>query len=131
MAMDRRYSLPAKKKGTMRLLPTAALPLAALIVPAVCFLAAAQESPAKPQAPGLGDPGKLVSIAVESGRSKDGLVALSGRDAVQQLVVTGTFDSGQTRDLTRKATYEAAPAGIIAVDSTGLVTPIAEGQAAV
>ncbi|MEX2027751.1 MAG: S-layer protein, partial [Pirellulaceae bacterium] len=115
----------------MRRYPTAALPLAALIAPAFCLLSFAQETPAKPKAPGLGDPGKLVSIAVDSGRVKDGIVPLSGRDAVQQLVVTGSFDSGQTRDLTRKSTYEAAPAGIIAVDSTGLVTPIAEGQAAV
>jgi uncharacterized protein DUF1549/uncharacterized protein DUF1553/Big-like domain-containing protein len=115
----------------MRRFPTAALPLAALIAPAVCLLSFAQETPAKPKAPGLGDPGKLVSIAVDTGRAKDGLVAISGRDAVQQLVVTGSFDSGQTRDLTRKSTYEAAPAGIIAVDSTGFVTPIAEGQATV
>jgi len=42
-----------------------------------------------PRPPALGDPGKLVSIALDSGRTKDGLLMLSGRDAVQQLVITG------------------------------------------
>jgi hypothetical protein len=109
----------------MRTLPAAALFLAAL-VPA--FLNA-QEQPAKPKAPGLGDPGQLTAIAIDSGRLKDGLVTISGRDAGQQLVITGQYATGQTRDLTRKATYEVSPAGIVNVDATGLITPIAEGEA--
>jgi hypothetical protein len=47
------------------------------------------------------------------------------------LVVTGQYASGQTRDWTRKATYTASPAGIVAVDAAGLITPIAEGEATV
>src|SRR5262249_52265122 len=85
----------------------------------------------KPKAPGLGDPGSLTAIQIESGRLKEGLVTISGRDAGQQLVVTGAYSSGQSRDLTRKATYEASPAGIVQVDGTGLVTPIAEGDATI
>ncbi len=110
--------------------PAAALSLAALIVSALWIsVGQADDPPAKPKAPGLGDPGQLASITVETGRLKDGLVQLSGRDAVQQVVVTGNYSSGQTRDLTRKSTYSAEPAGIIKIDETGLVTPIAEGQA--
>ena len=52
-------------------------------------------------------------------------------DAVQQLVITGMYDSGQTRDFTRKTTYQAEPAGIVKVDETGLILPIAEGKAVV
>src|SRR5438067_2471267 len=105
--------------------------LAALLaLPFLAVLTAADAND-KLQAPGLGDPGQLVAIQVESGRLKDGLVTISGRDAGQQLVITGRYTTGQTRDLTRKATYEVSPAGIITADATGLITPIAEGDATV
>ncbi len=79
----------------------------------------------------MGDPGKLVSIAVDTGRTKDGLVLISGRDAVQQIVVTGNYESGQNRDLSRSSTYDTAPPGIVKVDATGLITPVSEGEATV
>jgi hypothetical protein len=74
------------KEPTMRTLPAVALLLAAL---APAFLHA-QDQPAKPAAPGLGDPGQLTAIAVDTGRLKDGLVAISGRDSGQQIVVTAS-----------------------------------------
>ncbi len=77
----------------------------------------------KPKAPGLGDPGRLARIEIESGRLQDGQVTIAGRDAGQQLVVTGIYDSGQTRDWTRKVTYEVAPAGIVRIDAAGLIDP--------
>ncbi|MDX1947489.1 MAG: DUF1549 domain-containing protein [Pirellulaceae bacterium] len=113
-----------------RALPAAALLLAALLPPASISLRAA-DAPAKPKAPGLGDPGKLTAIQVETGRLKDGLVTISGRDAGQQIVVTGQYDSGQTRDYTRLVKYEVAPAGIVNVDETGLISPVAEGDATI
>jgi hypothetical protein len=116
------------KESAMRRVLPAVVSLALL---AVTSAWAADATPAKPKAPGLGDPGKLTAVTVESGRLKDGLVTISGRDSGQQLVVTGQYDSGQSRDLTRKSTYEASPAGIVNVDATGLVTPIAEGEATV
>ena len=61
-------------------LPTAALLLAALFLPALAL----QAQDKKPEPPGLGDPGKLISIEVETGRSVDGLFTVSGRDAGQQ-----------------------------------------------
>lgn len=88
-------------------------------------------APAKPQAPGLGDPGQLQQVTVETGRTADGVFALAGRDSVQQLVVTGNYSSGQERDLTRTVTYTTAPEGIVSVDATGHATPIAEGEATI
>src|SRR5436190_21488355 len=97
----------------------------------VALLNAAHAADAKPKAPGLGDPGQLMSIQIESGRLQDGLVMIAGRDAGQQLFVTGRYDTGQTRDWTRKATYDVAPAGIVEIVATGLISPIAEGEATV
>ena len=66
--------------------------------------------------------GKLQSITVETGRTQDGVFKLSGRDAAQQLIVTGHYDSGQVRDLTRSSTFTVAPAGMSIDPSTGLVS---------
>ena len=108
-------------------LPTAALLLAALFLPALALHA--QDK--KPEPPGLGDPGKLISIEVETGRSVDGLFTVSGRDAGQQLLVTGNYNSGQQRDLGRAVSYQASPKGIVEVDETGFVSPLAEGEATI
>ena len=91
----------------------------------------ASVSTSVPPAPGLGDPGSLVSIAVETGRDAGVAAILRGRDAQQQLVVTGTFSTGQIRDLTGLVTFETNPVGIVTVDSTGLVLPLAEGAVTV
>src|SRR4051794_27708694 len=96
-----------------------------------CVTLAADAPAAKPKAPGLGDPGKLTGIEIETGRLADGKFILAGRDAAQQLVVTGKYDSGQVRDYSSKAKYEVTPAGIVKVDETGYVTPIAEGEATI
>jgi len=108
-------------------LPSAALLLAALCLPAIALNA--QEE--KPEPPGLGDPGKLVSIDVETGRSVDGLFILSGRDAGQQLLVTGKYNSGQQRDLGRAVSYDVNPKDIVTIDETGYVSAIAEGEATI
>jgi hypothetical protein len=109
--------------------PAAAILLAALLAPAIipptAFAAPSDD------APGLGDPGQLQSISVETGRLKDGAVVISGRDAMQQFVVTGEYSTGQVRDLTRQAKYTVSQNGIVAVDATGLATPIAEGETTV
>ncbi len=107
------------------------------LIPALTFLLVtclstwtmAQESKTEP--PGLGDPGALQSIAIETGRLKDGAFVLAGRDSGQQLLVSGTYASGQVRDLSRDVTYSATPEGILRVDANGWVSPIAEGQATI
>ena len=65
------------------------------------------------------------SITIEAGRS----IVLSGRESWQQVLVSGRHADGLTRDLTRVAQYDAVPAGVIAVDASGLVTPIKDGTA--
>jgi Protein of unknown function (DUF1553)/Protein of unknown function (DUF1549) len=84
---------------------------------------------AAPEPKGLGDPGKLQSIRIETGRTADGQVLLTGPDASQQILVTGAFSSGQSRDLTRQARYSSAPIGVVAVDPAGVVTPLKDGKA--
>ena len=85
----------------------------------------------KPEPPGLGDPGKLTGLTIDTGRTVDGAIEIAGRDASQQLLVTGSHDSGQVRDLTGKVNYTVSPDGIAAVDKTGHVTPIEEGEAVI
>jgi hypothetical protein len=85
----------------------------------------------KPIAPGLGDPGALQSLKIDTGRATDGVFKVAGRDASQQLIVTGNYATGQVRDLSRKVTYTATPDGIISIDATGWATPIKEGEATI
>ena len=113
-----------------RSIPAAALLMAACLLSATSVMFAADA--AKPdEAPGLGDPGQLKSIAIKTGRLEDGAVLISGRDAVQQLVVEGSYASGQIRDLSRDVTYSVTPTGIIEVDASGYVSPLKEGTATV
>jgi hypothetical protein len=67
------------------------------------------------------------SIAIEGGRP----IVMSGRDSWHQMLVNGRHTDGVTRDLTRTVQYETAPAGIVRIDSTGLVTPIKDGKATI
>tara|TARA_Y100001934_G_C12382689_1_gene793443 strand:+ start:5266 stop:7767 length:2502 start_codon:yes stop_codon:yes gene_type:complete len=111
-----------------RYLPTLATLLATMLIPVV---SGAQDAEEKIVPPGLGDPGVLQSIDIVTGRDVDGVVTISGRDAGQQLIVTGRYDSGQTRDFSHSATYTTTPEGIVNVDKAGWVTPIAEGAATI
>ena len=86
--------------------------------------------PTATQPKGLGDPGTLQSLRIEPNLGEKGL-KIRGRDARQQLFVTGVFSSGQLRDQTHTVKYTVEPAGIIAIDETVLVTPIADGTATV
>ena len=105
-------------------------PLILLLVTTITLqLYSAEQSGTNP--PGLGDPGKLESISIETGRAIDGIVTMSGRDASQQLLIAGKYSSGQVRDLNSQANYQVNPAGIVNVDSTGWVTPVTEGVATV
>src|SRR5690606_4565082 len=76
-------------------------------------------------------PGELQSITIETGRAQDGTFVIAGRDGGQQLLVSGNYSSGQVRDVTRDVIYTTTPEGIVRVDATGWVTPIAEGQATI
>jgi hypothetical protein len=108
-----------------------ALPASAILVAlalSTCLTLPLRAEDGKVEPPGLGDPGKLQAITLETGRSQDGVFQLSGRMAAQQLVVTGKYDSGQLRDLTRDVKFTVSPEGIISLSETGYVTPIKEGE---
>src|SRR5581483_6524580 len=70
----------------------------------------------------------LQSLTVETGRSRDGVCLLAGRDASQQLLVTGHYNQDVVRDLTDQVRYKADPADLVAITPTGLVTPRKEGR---
>ncbi len=96
--------------------------------------AAANDAPAAaPQqaAPPPIEQCEFVKITIDTGRTKDGVVTLSGRDARQQLVVTGELNGGSLRDITHEVTYTVEPAGVIAIETTGQVMPLADGRARV
>ena len=100
-----------------------------LLVLAFMLITGARETfGAEVAAKGLGDPGLLQSLQIESGRIVEGRVTLSSLDARQQLAVTGNYASGQLRDLTRAVTYEVNPLGVIQVSASGLVVPLAAGE---
>ncbi len=99
--------------------------LAAAVLAALALACTVQAAP-EPQ--GLGDPGQLLSIRIETGRTANGRFVLNGPDAAQQLLVTGHYSSGQIRDLTRQARFSSAPAGIVA-NRASVVTPIKDGKA--
>ncbi len=86
---------------------------------------------AQPEPPGLGDPGQLQSVSIDSAKTIDGRFVLAGRDATAQLIVTGHYSSGQERDLTRSVSYETRPEGVVTVDSLGYLTPLQEGTASI
>jgi hypothetical protein len=57
-------------------------------------------------------------------------VHLHDGHARQQLIATGLDSDGYQRDLTREVVYEAADAGIVAVDAAGVVRPLGKGTTA-
>jgi Protein of unknown function (DUF1549)/Protein of unknown function (DUF1553) len=71
------------------------------------------------------------TITVETGRAKNGAFTLAGRDAWQQILVTGQYSGGPVRDLTRAVTYQAAPADVVKIEPGGLVRPVKEGKATI
>lgn len=74
--------------------------------------------------------GTLTQVVIEAGQSGTPC-ALSGPDARRQLIVTGGYSNGALRDLTHQVHYTIQPTGIAEVDSTGLVTPLTDGQATI
>src|SRR5580704_7002175 len=110
-------SLPKRTKRMIRL-PRLTLPAVAMLAClAVGNLALAKSG---------SEAGPLKSLQVEQAAAGKSIV-LRGRDARQQLCVTGVPKSGPLRDLTRSVQYDAEPAGIVAIDPSGLVTPLADG----
>ncbi len=92
--------------------------LSGMLVPAVLSAA---------EFPGLGPKGDLVSISFENA----GQPLLRGRNARRQLVVTGSYSSGQKHDLTHAVTYAVDAPQVLTVAADGLITPLTDGNATV
>ena len=95
---------------------------------ALAVVSSATVGTAAPEPKGLGDPGVLDALKVEA---EDGKLTIRGRDARQQLIVTGTYSSGQLRDHTHTVNFSVAPEGIVDIAKDGLVTPLKDGDATV
>lgn len=61
----------------------------------------------------------------------DTAIVLRGDAARQQVLVTAVTDTGAEIDLTHSVVYESSPPGIVAVDTGGLVRPLADGTATI
>jgi hypothetical protein len=67
-------------------------------------------------------------VRVELGPAADGQVAIRSRDARQQLIATAVYEDGTLLDVTRDATWTISDPAVLAVDSTGLAIPKADGN---
>ncbi|HEX4000598.1 MAG TPA: DUF1549 domain-containing protein [Pirellulales bacterium] len=70
----------------------------------------------------------LAGLTIVSGGKDASSFTLAGRDSRQQLIVTEKLGDGELRDLTRQVRYTVEPTGIVRIDQTGLVWPLADGK---
>lgn len=79
--------------------------------------------------PSLAAPTLSIHNGVEEGEP----IRLSGPEARRQIVVTATDPTNRFPeiDVTRRVKFAAEPAGIVAIDAHGLVTPLADGACTV
>jgi hypothetical protein len=116
---------------TSRIAPIAATLVLSALGSVLCASPCHAGDVKNPRTPGLGNPGQLTEVVVDSGRTVDGGFTLDGQDARQQLVVTGKYATGQLRDLTSTASYEVVPDGIVTVEKSGLLIPRSDGTATI
>ncbi len=70
----------------------------------------------------------MTLLAIEPDGGDGGLV-VRGADARLQLLVTGRDADGRAFDLTTRAVFRSEPEGVVAVDASGLLTPVMDGEA--
>jgi hypothetical protein len=70
-------------------------------------------------------------VTVEGGGGEGQTIRLVGREAHQQLLVTGHLSGGGMRDLTRAVRYSAEPAGVVQISAAGDVRPLHDGNATI
>lgn len=90
---------------------SARLPLAAVAI----MLSLGADAPATNTGP--------TSLTIESGAT-----VLVGRRASAQLVATGRYADGSTRDLTHEAEWVSVAPSVVAVDANGYATPKGDGR---
>ena len=55
-------------------------------------------------------------------------ISIRSRDARQQLIVTSIAEDGSMKDATREAVWVVSDPKILAIDSTGMAIPTADGS---
>ena len=91
--------------------------------------APSQSSPSLP--PAGENLGAVTSLTLSAAGATGSPAPLRGQDAQSQIIVTAGYAGGQERDVTRVVKFTTAPAGIVSVDGTGLVVPLADGKATI
>lgn len=76
------------------------------------------------------EPVKLVLHSRSHGETNE-LLRLEGPDARQQLLATAILKSGALRDFTRVVRYSVDPPNVAAIQTNGLLVPLADGRAIV
>src|SRR5438045_6559659 len=94
-------------------MPRSAIPLAGFFALAIASIASGQPT----------------SLQIEATGGAE--VFLRGKDARQQLLVTGKNSEGALRDYTHQARYWVTPPGIVKVDEHVIVMPMANGAVTV
>lgn len=69
-------------------------------------------------------------LRIENGDAQ-AATRLVGADARLQLIVSRTQPNGIVADWTRNVRYDATPVGLVSIDATGMVTPLADGSVTV
>jgi hypothetical protein len=64
-----------------------------------------------------------------AGSAKAPALTLKGKHSGRQMMVTGKTGAGNEYDLTRQVVYRVSPTNIVAIDASGWVTPLADGNA--
>jgi hypothetical protein len=114
-------------------IPRSSLPgVTSLSLASVLLLLVVPARGQSPQTTPASDANPLVALTLETGRpgstDPDAVAGLRGSEARQQLLVTGRLRDGRLVDYTRQVRYQSRPAGIVSIDETGFVTPLANGS---
>ncbi len=87
-------------------------------------------SQASPSLPPAGENlGAVTTLSLSAAGAAGSPAPLRGQDAQSQIIATAQYAGGQERDVTRVVKFTTVPAGIVSVDGTGLVVPLADGKA--
>lgn len=106
-------------------------PLATWIAFSLVLTASTVAAVAQEATPTADTPTAWDHLDLSAGLPEGELTKLRGADARQQLLVTGVARDGSLADLTRRVRFSCEPAGVVAIDPTGLVTPLADGEATI
>ena len=73
----------------------------------------------------------LQGLRISYRTDADGPLVLTGSDARQQLIVTGTYAGKSPRDLTGVSRFHVSPEGIVQIDEHGVASALGDGSATI